>query len=186
MKQIITTLTFVCGMGIASLAPQNALASIVSPNGALTDLGVFAAGSYNITGSGTVDLLGGGSFLMQPDGLPVSSVTSPRYSYFNPTGSFTADGLLGPAGLNAKIGSLIGTFSATPTSSTDWFLIGYQTQVTLGTSGHIYASVNDTFYPNNTGFFEANVSSVPIPAAVWLFGSALAGIGVFGRSKKTV
>ena len=27
------------------------------------------------------------------------------------------------------------------------------------------------------------VSAVPVPAAVWLFGSALAGFGVFGRKK---
>ncbi|MFM8330569.1 MAG: VPLPA-CTERM sorting domain-containing protein [Candidatus Methylumidiphilus sp.] len=31
--------------------------------------------------------------------------------------------------------------------------------------------------------YVLNVSAVPIPAAVWLFGSALAGIGVFGRRK---
>lgn len=28
-----------------------------------------------------------------------------------------------------------------------------------------------------------NVSSIPVPAAVWLFGSALAGFGLFGRRK---
>jgi len=34
---------------------------------------------------------------------------------------------------------------------------------------------------NNTG-----VSAVPLPAGVWLLGSALAGMGVFGRRKKSV
>ena len=186
MNQNVKTLTFAFAIGMASFAPQNGLASIVSPRGDIIDLGVFAAGTYNITGSGTVNLLGNGSFIMQPDGLPASPVTSPRYSYFNPAGSFIADGLFGPAGSNAKIGSLIGSFSATPANSNDWFLIGYQTHVTLSTSGHIYASINDTFYPNNTGFFEANVSAVPVPAAIWLFGSALAGFGVSKRSKKRV
>jgi len=175
MKQIIATLTLVCGMGVVSLASQNAFASTVAPNGVLTDLGVFAAGSYDIAGSGVVDLGGDGSFLMRPDGLPVSSVTAPSYSYFNPSGSFTADGSFGPAGSNAKIGALIGTFSAAPTSPTDWFLIGYSTQMTLDTPGHLYASVNDTYYPNNTGFFEINVTAVPEPE---IFALLLPGIAL--------
>ena len=33
--------------------------------------------------------------------------------------------------------------------------------------------------------FNLNISTVPIPAAVWLFGSALAGLGVFGRRKSS-
>jgi hypothetical protein len=40
------------------------------------------------------------------------------------------------------------------------------------------ASQAYTLTINNTGF-----SAVPIPAAVWLFGSALGGLGVFGRRK---
>jgi hypothetical protein len=37
----------------------------------------------------------------------------------------------------------------------------------------------------NTGVdnYQLTVSAVPIPAAAWLFGSALAGMGVFGRRK---
>ena len=31
--------------------------------------------------------------------------------------------------------------------------------------------------------YQLTVSAVPIPAAVWLFGSALAGLGVIGRRK---
>lgn len=33
---------------------------------------------------------------------------------------------------------------------------------------------------------ENNVSAVPVPAAIWLFGSALAGLGVFGKRRQTV
>jgi len=31
--------------------------------------------------------------------------------------------------------------------------------------------------------YHFEVAAAPIPAAVWLFGSALAGMGVFGRRK---
>jgi hypothetical protein len=178
-KEIIKSLVVCLG-----LVAQNSYAATVYPDGGLVDLGYFAAGSYLITGSGTVDLMGDGTFTMNPDGLPVSVVTAPNYySYFNPSGSYTADGDYGPAGTNAKIGALIGTLSSTPSGWNDWFLIGYQTQVTLSSASHIYASVNDTYYPNDTGFFEVNVSPVPVPAAVWLFGSGLVGLVGFNRKR---
>jgi hypothetical protein len=36
----------------------------------------------------------------------------------------------------------------------------------------------------STGNGNVTVSSVPIPATVWLFGSALAGLGLFGKRRK--
>jgi len=160
----------------------NAFATNVSAGGSgavgtLTDLGLFNAGIYNITASGSVDLVGNGSFQMQPDGLPVSTVTAPGYSYFNPNGSYTADSNYGAAGSNARIGALIGTFSAAPAVPGDWFLIGYSKQVTLGIAGHIYASVNDTYHNNNTGYFEVSVTAVPEPEA---YAMLLAGLGLIG------
>jgi hypothetical protein len=145
--------------------------------GLLTDLGAFSAGTYTLTASGIVDLIGDGSFRMRPDGLPETVVTSPSYGYFNPNGSFTADGSFGAAGSNAKIGALIGTLSAAPASPADWFLIGYSANVTLAAAGHIYASVNDTYHDNNTGFFEVNVTAVPEPET---YAMLLAGLGLLG------
>ncbi|MBK7422087.1 MAG: PEP-CTERM sorting domain-containing protein [Propionivibrio sp.] len=169
-----------------------AFATSVSPggsgvNGVLTDLGSFAAGTYNITATGIVDLVGNGTFQMQPDGLPVSTVTAPSYDYFNPSGSFLADGNPGAAGAGVLIGALIGTFSATPATPADWFLIGYSKQVTLGSAGHIYASVNDTYHDNNTGHFDVNVTAVPEPET---YAMLLAGLGLMGavarRKKKSL
>ena len=150
--------TFVVSIVALFVGTGNTYAGIVLPNGVLTDLGTFGAGTYTITGSGVVDLVGDGSFPIHPDGTPAPIVTTPGYSYFNPNGSFTADGNYGPAGANAKVGALIGTLTPSPSSPSDWFLIGYSTQVTLVTAGDIYASVNDTYYPNDTGFFNATVS----------------------------
>lgn len=161
----------------------------VAPNGVLTDLGLFAAGSYQLTGSGVVDLAGAGNFQMNPDGTPFSTVTFPGYAYFNPSGSTIADGNHGPAGNSVKFGSLIGSLNASaftgsnPTGpqAADWFLIGYSTVVVLAAPGHIYASVNDTFYGNNTGTFDATVSAVPEPGSVVLL---LAGVGAVGFMAK--
>lgn len=171
---------------LGGLSAQSALATSVSPGGTgtvgtLTDLGNFAAGSYQITGSGIVSLTGSTDFLMNPDGTPVSGVTHPNYLYFNPTGSVIADGVYGAAGSTVNIGALIGTFSATPSSPSDWFLIGYSKVVTLLSAGNIYASVNDTWHQNNTGAFDATVSVVPVPAAVWLLGSSLLALVGLGR-----
>jgi hypothetical protein len=51
----------------------------------------------------------------------------------------------------------------------------YQIRTTIATGA------TSTVY--GTGWHELSVSAVPIPAAVWLFGSALAGLGVIGRRK---
>jgi hypothetical protein len=143
---------------------------------ALTDLGSFAAGTYSITASGTVDLVGSTTFTMNPDGMPTSKVTAPDYDYFNPSGSFIADGAHGFAGTAGKIGALVGTLSSTP-GANDWFLIGYSKQLTLASAGHIYAAVNDTYSVNDSGAFSVMVTAVPEPESYALF---LAGLGLMG------
>ena len=152
----------------------------------MVDLGLFAAGSYLISGSGSIDLVGNGSFPMTPDGTPgPGGVTTPGYAYFNPSGSYSADGNFGRAGTNAKIGALIGTFNAgaftgnnpSPVQQSDWFLIGYGTTVNLAAAAHIYASVNETYADNNSGIFQVSVSAVPEPSAAAM---ALVGLGALG------
>jgi hypothetical protein len=154
----------ILSLAIALLALSKANATTILPTDPMAgagpyDLGEFAAGTYLITGTGVVDLAGG-TFQILPDGTPASTVTTPGYGYFNPSGSFIADGLTGPGGNTIKIGALMGTLDLTPTSPADWFLIGYSTTVTLSSRGHIYAAVNDTYYPNDTGSFTVTVTEV--------------------------
>ena len=163
-------LALVTAAGLASATAVSAGGS--GAVGTLTDLGLFAAGTYELTGTGVVDLVGDGSFLINPDGTPDAPVTTPGYGDFNPDGSYTASGVFGPAGGNAKIGALIGSFSAAPSSPADWFLIGNSDSVTLAAAGHLYASVNDTYHDNDTGSFDVEVSAVPEPAPLVLVGAA--------------
>jgi PEP-CTERM motif len=193
MNSLLCRRLALAATGAAFLACAHA--GPVSSAGGLVDLGWFAAGNYTLTGSGTIDICGGGTATMRPDGLPDTMVTcAPLVSDFNPDGSYTADGQFGRSGSNAKIGALIGTFNASAYTGTnptavqadEWFLIGDFLTLTLATAGHIYASVNDTFYGDNSGAFDVRVealSHVPEPASFALVAVALGGLGAAGRRR---
>jgi hypothetical protein len=67
----------VVGLALALAAAGRASAVTVLPDGSLTDLGLFPAGTYQITGAGLVDLVGDNNFLamtIRPDGIPNTPV----------------------------------------------------------------------------------------------------------------
>jgi len=55
-----------------------------------------------------------------------------------------------------KLGALMGKVNYGA-----WFLIGCPTRVVISLRVNLYAQVNDAYYANNTGPFEATSSSVP-------------------------
>ena len=144
-----------------------------------TSLGSYAAGTYRITATGLIDLIGppGSGFTLRPDGVPDTAVTDGRYLYFNPGGTDFADGRYGQAGAGFNIGSLVGSIVANPGSG-DYFRIGFGTVVTLAAPGSLFAVVNDTFHSNNGGVFQVEVSAVPEPEswALMVAGFGLAGV----------
>ncbi len=168
----------------------NAQATTVNASqSTVTDLGWFAAGTYNITASGVISLAGavGSGFDMKPNGAPNTPVTDPSYLYFNPNGADKDQlqgGAFGPGGTGRNLGELLGTLTATPTSPTDFFIIGSSVTETLGTAGHIYALVNDTYYSNNAGSFAVNISAAPEPAAWALMMVGVGGMGAALRTRR--
>lgn len=175
--KIATFLPYMLAIGLA--LPLQAMATAVPAYSSnptkpvIIDLGEYQAGNYLLSGSGLIDLAVGMNVIFKPDGLPFSSPS--KY----PDGTYAGDyGVYGPAGLNGKIGSLIGSFSANPLTSNDWFQIGYSKYLTLDSTQHIYAAVNETFYTNNSGAFEVTVmAAVPEPQT---YAMLLAGIGLLG------
>jgi len=100
-----------------------------------------------------------------------------------PTNSFsspyaaTDPGTLSPADI---IAYSVGNIGSIPTSNIN--LIQFNAE-----AGQIYTIFiggyrNGDWLPTHDGY-TLSVSQVPVPAAVWLFGSALAGLGVIGRRK---
>lgn len=165
-KRLVAALTVGTMMVATACAGTIVPGNVASP----TDLGFFGAGTYQITASGLVDLAGNNTFPIKPDGMPgPGGVTLSGYEHFNPNGSYLVDTTYGPGGAAVKIGALMGKVD-----SGAWFPIGYSTTVVLSTPGNLYAQVNDTYYANNAGSFEATVSSVPDTGST----AALLGAGV--------
>ncbi len=172
----------VIGLSLATVSSLASAVAVFGQTDGLTTIGTFAAGTYQITGSGIVSLAGtagDGVFDMLPTGIPNTPVTLSGYDYFNPTGSTIADGNPGVVGEGTLFGALYGTFNVNPTSSADYFLIGSSVLQTLNTTQTLYARVNDMSgsFSNNSGFYEVTVAAVPEPHE-WAM--MLAGLGLVG------
>lgn len=186
LASALTVLSTACTLAVA--APTNVAGNATS----LVSLGSFAAGTYNITATGLISLVGDGSMPIRPDGTPDIVNNNPAWTSFYPNGTFSFAGQYGAAGTGAKIGALIGTLNplasplqslSTPVANPDWFLIGYGTTITLASAGSIYAGINDTYLSNNSGAYQVNVTAVPEPAQWVLALVGLAALGLKARRR---
>ncbi len=181
---------FITAIGFLFAFSNPASATVVlAAQTATTDLGLFSAGTYQITASGVVDIASPvvqHHFNLDPTGTPPAGfpIDSPGYAAYATTGvlqdpfSLNQPGQgYGVSGPLAKLGALLGSFVPNPVTTqlnpivTDFFLIGFGTTVTLQTDGHIYALVNDVAgtYGNNFGSFDVTVTGVSaVPeASTW-------------------
>ena len=109
-----------------------------------------------------------------------------RFDFFNPINAFAADfsNLDDGDGLSIKVGDQtinLDTFFGTSASGFMGFVI---TDSSTISSLQFTSSGDDTFNVDNARLVTPN--AVPVPAAVWLMGSALMGLIGIGRRKKTV
>ncbi len=103
------------------------------------------------------------------NGYNISAPLTTAYSVVNQ--SITGNGkVYGPANLTIPVGSL----GAADSNGKYWLSFGYLENASSATNGAI--GVDNIK-------ITADVAAVPVPAAVWLFGSALAGMGIIGRRK---
>ena len=73
-----------------------------------------------------------------------------------------------------RLGTLVGTFKSQP-ASTDWFVIGYGTTITVPAGGgDLYVAVNDSYNPDNLGTYSISLAtaSSPVPAITLTSGGA--------------
>jgi hypothetical protein len=108
----------------------------------------------------------------------------PAYAEHVSPDAFTAFDV-SAANINVNIGDefTIMVSRLAPTSGLDWVLWTHGQNYTGGES---YVTYRGEWTEHHTDLgFQTYVSEVPIPAAVWLFGSALAGLGWIKRKQAT-
>lgn len=192
LKLAAVSVVLAAGLTLAGAASASVL--VYADSSGTTDLGLFAAGTYSVTGSGTIDLVGpvGSGFDLDANGVPASLITDPNYSYFNPNGSYVADGNNGPGGPLIKFGALMGSFVAIgplgnfAAFQPDFFNLGTSSTLVLSNAAHLYAQVNDTYYTNNRGAFDVSVNALaaPEPSAWTLMLIGFGGLGVALRTRR--
>ena len=175
----------------AAAAPAAHAITVNAISSTPTVIGAVVAGqAYSVTASGIADLFvgfnGGLGLTFTANGLPTYAFPSP-YSAFFPSGRdydpSQGPSNLGIGGAGRLLGSVLGTFTAAASAPADYFIIGPGTTFTAGTSGSLYAVVNDTFFPDNGGSYSVNLLAVPEPATALMLALGAATLVLHSRRR---
>jgi hypothetical protein len=192
MKALLRITVAMSALALATTAQAQVF--VPATNSTPTALGSVTAGqSYTVTATGAADLLVGYNGLgitFTPNGIPTYTITgvyssfSPNGLDFDPSQSPSAHGI---GGAGVLFGALLGTFTATPTSPADYFVIGSNYNFTAGSNATLYGVVNDcpNCYFDNGGGFTATLAlatglpngGVPEPGSWALM---ITGFGMLG------
>lgn len=181
------TLWSLAGNTFTSTGSSNNATSVQSP----LAYGYSAGGNNNTMGFNQVAAPATGNnsqFLLAGGVNGIVGYSNSGFSgWYNGNGDYVGSGTAGASNgtnadgflwtdltVNLAVGSYLVTVGGSCVNLVDCG--PYQTRTTIATGA------TTTSY--GTGWHELTVTAVPVPAAVWLFGSALSGIGLFGRRRK--
>lgn len=177
---LVTTLLFSHG-SMAGTITWDSLTNPVSEN-AIFSLDIIGTGFGDIVDGGGVD------FTFDPSVLQILSISIDAgvWDFFPVTGTINnIAGTVNGIEVNAALSTITGDFIV---ASVQFQTIGSPgTSSTLALSEFIdnpWASGVSPITPLD--FVNGNVSVVPVPAAVWLFGSGLLALTALGRRKRQV
>jgi hypothetical protein len=184
MFKPITTVIRAAAMAASlTIAPLAQAVTVNSDASSPVLIGAVVAGqTYSVVATGLADLFAGFNGGL---GLTFTADGKPSYAFPAPYAPFVPNGLdydpsvgtssLGIGGAGKLLGALLGTFSAAPASTADYFTLGSSSTFTAASSGTLYAVVNDTYYPDNASSgYSVSLSVVPEPGT-WLL--LVAGLG---------
>jgi len=159
-----TLLAGVASVSFASAAHADAFVSAISS--APVAVGTVTSGqSYFLNVLGETDLYQPSAVLIKPDGTPAYdlSVNAPGFMPSGTTQVPSSPGTYGVAGASVKLGALVGTYNATPTQPSDFFVIGSGGNYTATQSGTLYAMINSTTgsFPDLCGGAFVSFGSAP-------------------------
>jgi len=201
LKNLLLIASLTLGAAIASVSPASASVFIDAVDSTPTLIGQLNPGqTYEVTASGIADLFtsfnGGEGLNFYADGLPTYAFPAP-FSQFNPDGlsydptgsSYPGTGGYGQGGPDILLGSLMGTFDANPTSSSEFFEIGAGATIKPTVTETLYVAIDDTAYSDNDAGYSVAltaVSAAPEPAAWAMMLLGLGGVGMAMRlSRRT-
>ena len=173
------------------LSAGQSLAATIGFNNSSTSVNLGDAFSLTIQGSGFDPIVGGGlNMTFNSSVLQVNSVTIDQSVFEFYIGGGTEEGLLDNTTGNLFNTSFNSFFGAS--GDFDIMTIGF-TAVGAGSSSlnlsesalWTFADIFGSPYGDQVVFESAmvNVSAVPVPAAVWLFGSGLIGLAGLARRR---
>ena len=177
------------GLTLVLTAQVNAAVFVDADLHSPTFIGTLTAGqSYRVTAAGIANLdtffNGGLGLTFAANGIPTYDFPAP-YSPFYPDG-LDYDPSVGPSaygqgGPGKLLGSLLGTYTATPTGPSDFFSIGLGTTIRPSTSETLYVVVNDTYYRDNGGGYSVLLTTGVPESETWVMMLiGFAGLGIVG------
>lgn len=149
MKYLVRSTAAFAAFALAT--PAHAQVFVPANNSSPTALGSITAGqAYTVTATGAADLLsgynGGLGIPFTANGIPTYAIPgtyapfSPNGLDYDPSQNTSAHGI---GGAGVLYGSLLGTFTASPSGPADYFVLGSNFSFTAGSNGTLYGVVND-------------------------------------------